>query len=359
MPPSFNVLRMSKIKTINSWRAFYDTRGLSDVIKEQYLDYISNLLDHKVPVIFNFEHLALLLGRNKDYLASVINSPDNHYREFNIKKRSGGKRTITAPYPALLEMQYWIYKNILKHQLVHSSAHGFVAKKSILTNSKIHTGQKHLLKIDLKDFFPSIELNRIIYIFKELGYPNIIAFYLASICSYENALPQGAPTSPAISNLISKKLDKRLIQFSKKYDLKYTRYADDLTFSGNSIPAILITYISKIVEDEGFKINNKKTRLYQCKSKRIVTGISVVDSEIKIPRSYKRNLKQEVHYITKFGLNSHVSKLKIRKSNYLYSIMGKINFWLSVEPKNEFALKAKNELSKYLKELPTTIAKKS
>ncbi len=340
---------MQNTKILNRWKAFYESRGVTKEIRTQYLNYIRNLLDHKAPVIFNFEHLSLLLGRQKDYLASVVNSPDNHYREFAIKKRSGGIRNITAPYPALLEMQYWIYNNILKHQKVHSSAHGFVAKKSIISNSKIHAGQKHLLKMDLKDFFPSIKLNRIIFIFKELGYPNIVAFYLASICSYENALPQGAPTSPCISNLVARKLDKRLIQFSKKYNLKYTRYADDITFSANSIPAIIIKYLTEIIENEGFEVNTAKTRLYQKKSKRIVTGISVINSEIKIPRSYKRDLKQELHYISKYGLNSHISKKKIRKANYLYSMIGKVNFWLSVEPKNKFALNSKKVLLEYLK----------
>lgn len=340
---------MSKTKIYNEWEDFFESRGLSEHIKTQYLDYISILLDNNTPIIFDFEHLSLLLGRQSKYLASVINSPENHYREFSIKKRSGGIRIITAPYPALLEMQYWIYNNILKHQSIHFSAHGFTSKKSIITNSKIHVGQNHLLKIDLKDFFPSIKLNRFISIFKQLGYPNIVSFYLASICSFEQSLPQGSPTSPVISNIVAKQLDNRLMGFSKRFDLKYTRYADDMTFSGESIPAIFIEYISNIIADEDFKVNKSKTRLYQKKCKKIVTGISVSDSEIKIPRNYKRSLKQELHYIHKYGLNSHISKKKIRKSNYLYSLIGKVNFWLSIEPKNEFAIRSKNELYKYLK----------
>jgi RNA-directed DNA polymerase len=119
------------------------------------------------------------------------------------------------------------------------------------------------LKLDLKDFFPSINLNRIIFVFKSLGYPNKIAFYLASICSYNESLPQGAPTSPILSNIIAKQLDKRLISLAKKYSLKFTRYADDLTFSGKKIPAKFIEYIKNIIEDEGFVVNESKTRLYK------------------------------------------------------------------------------------------------
>lgn len=340
---------MSKKDILKKWRIYFENRQVRTETYELYLAYIDTLLSNNVPIIFNFDHLCLLQGRTNEYLSSVINSSENHYREFKIKKRSGGQRSITAPYIALLEMQYWIYENILKTISIHSSAHGFTHKKSILTNSSIHKGQKQLLKLDLKDFFPSIEINRIIYIFKQLGYPNSIAFYLATICCYKESLPQGAPTSPILSNIVSRKLDSRLIKFAKKFNLKYTRYADDLTFSGDNIPVKFIEYISDIINDEGFEVNETKTRLYQNKSKRIVTGISVIGKEIKVPRGYKRKLKQELHFIKKFGLDSHISKKKIRKHNYLFSIAGKVNFWLSVEPKNQNALESKKMLDEYIK----------
>lgn len=339
---------MSNKEAFNKWQSYLESRGVQEDVKEQYLSYIKILLDKNVPIIFTFDHLSLLLGRTKNYLASVVNSPDNHYRKFKIKKRSGGFRKITTPFPALLEMQYWIYNNILKTIPIHSSAHGFTHKKSIITNSKIHAGENHLLKIDLKDFFPSIHINRIVYIFKELGYPNIIAFYLAQICCFDSTLPQGAPTSPILSNIVTRKFDKRLIHLAKKFNLKYTRYADDMTFSGSTIPSIFISYVNDIVIDEGFEINESKTRLYQQKSKRIVTGISVIEKEIKIPRNYKRDLKRELHFIFKFGLKSHMLKNKIRKTNYLFVILGKVNFWLSVEPNNEYAIKARTKLKELI-----------
>lgn len=342
---------MSNKILINSWKKFFKEKGISSDLIDIYLKYINKILKKDVPIIFEFDHLCALLGRNNDYLASVINSPNNHYYTFKIPKKSGGFREITSPYPSLLEMQYWIFNNILKKIPISQYAHGFANKKSIITNSKIHTGQKEILKIDLKDFFPSINLNRIIYVFKQLGYPNEIAFYLASICSYENHLPQGAPTSPQLSNIIAKRLDKRLMFFSKKFHLRYTRYADDLTFSGEEIPVKLVEYLRKIIFDEGFEINENKTRLYKNKGKRIVTGISVSDTEIKIPREYKRALKLELFYIFRYGIKSHVSKKKIRKSNYLLSLFGKINFWLSVEPKNEFAIDARKKIIEIYKSI--------
>lgn len=341
-------MNMKKKEIIKIWQTFFETRQVNKETYKQYLVYIENLLNNNVPIIFNFDHLCLLQGRTNEYLASVINSSENHYREFSIKKRSGGTRKISSPYPALLEMQYWIYNNILKTIEINSCAHGFAYKKSIITNSNIHKGQNELLKLDIKDFFTSININRIIAVFKQLGYPNNISFYLASICTFEDYLPQGAPTSPILSNIISRRLDSRLIKLAKTYNLRYSRYADDLTFSGASIPAKLIDYITEIVFEEGFEINNAKTRLYKTTGKRIVTGISVSGNEIKIPREYKRKLKQELNFIKKYGLISHISKKKIRQHNYLFSIAGKVNFWLSVEPNNKYAQESKKMLNEYI-----------
>lgn len=340
-------------KTLKSWSDFFTKKGVKKNLQTKHLKYIRKLLDNNVPIIFDFEHLRLLMGRSPEYFANVVNSPENHYRSFQIKKRTGGLREILAPYPALLEMQYWIYNNILNEITISTCSHGFAYKKSIITNATIHLNQKELLKLDLKDFFPSIGINRIIYVFQSLGYTNKVAFYLASLCSYEACLPQGAPTSPCLSNIISKLLDKRLINLAKKYKLRYTRYADDLTFSGDSIPAKFIDYVKDIVIDEGFVLNDSKTRLYKTKSKRIVTGISVQGDKLQLPRDYKRTLRQELFFIMKHGYESHIKKKRIRKINYLDSLIGKVNFWLSVEPNNEFALKSRialYEISKKIQE---------
>lgn len=344
---------MSITKSFNYWKSGFEKSGLKSELIEEYLSYIKPLLKNDVPVIFDFNHLCLLLGRNQAYLASVINSNVSHYREFEIPKRSGGKRIISAPYPALLECQSWIYENILTKIKIHSSAHGFTFKKSIISNSKIHVGQNHFLKIDLKDFFPSITINQVITIFKSLGYTHKVSFYLAAICCYGEVLPQGAPTSPMLSNIVAKSLDNRLMKYSKKFNLKYTRYADDLAFSGDSIPVKHIEYITKIINSCGFVVNEKKTILQQEKHKRIVTGISIAEDVIKVPREYKRKLKLEIHCIRKHGLLGHMRKHKIRNPDYLLSIIGKIHFWLSVEPENTYARQALIDLTKKDEDKPS------
>jgi retron-type reverse transcriptase len=331
---------MSKDQILAYWIKSLDLVGLKPEVKDIYIRYITPLINNDVPIIFDFKHLHLLLGRSPKYLSSVINANDNHYRTFTIPKKKGGHREITAPYPALMECQYWIYHNILTKIKVHPAAHGFTSDKSIITNSSFHIEQQQFLKIDIKDFFPSIKLPKIISVFRKLGYSHKVSFYLAKICSYNDALPQGAPTSPALSNIIVKQLDKRLLLFAKKLNLRYTRYADDLAFSGTHIHPKFINYISKIIKDFDLTINQQKTILQCSRGKRILTGISIADKKLKIPKSYKRKLRQEVHFIRKYGLSSHIRKLKIRHPNYLQSVIGKLGFWLDVEPDSTYPKKA-------------------
>ena len=337
---------MSVNKIYNYWRSGFEKSGIKPQIVEDYLNYIKPLLINGVPIIFDFNQLCLLLGKNTSYLASVINSNSSHYREFCIAKRNGGKRIISAPFPALLECQKWIYDKIISKASIHTSAHGFTYNKSIITNSKVHVGQNHFLKIDLKDFFPSITINQVINIFKSLGYTHKVSFYLASICCCGDRLPQGAPTSPMISNIVAKTLDNRLMKFAKRFNLKYSRYADDIAFSGDFIPVKYIEYITNIINSCNFIVNENKTILQHEKHKRIVTGISISKNEIKIPREYKRNLKLEIHCIRKHGILGHMRKNKIKNPSYLTSIIGKIHFWLSVEPNNNYAKLALFDLTK-------------
>src|SRR6266404_2466488 len=217
---------------LSVWKKHFTHAGIRPDLVERYLIYVKGLAKKDVPIIFDLKHLSLLLGRTESYMASVINSSENHYRTFEIPKRSGGKREITCPYPALMECQYWIYHNILKSRKIHSTAHGFAFRRSIVTNARVHLGQSHFLKIDLKDFFPSIGINRVIAIFKSLGYTPDLSFFLSALCCYKGVLPQGAPTSPAITNLVAKGLDARLFGLAQSLGLRYTRYADDIAFSG-------------------------------------------------------------------------------------------------------------------------------
>ena len=322
---------------LKAWKNFFYDRGLSKELINQYLSYIKVLNNNNVPVIFEFEHLAKLLGLKKKTLASMINSSMSFYRSFKIPKRRGGYREIDAPYPSLLGAQKWIYNYILKQQVVHTSAHGFVPGRSIITNAKKHVSRKAFLKIDIKDFFSSIRINWIINVFREFGYAQNIAYYLSSLCCYKDYLAQGAATSPYLSNIISRHMDNRLKKLAERYSLDYTRYADDLAFSGEYIPAKYIETVTKIIETCKFEVNKDKTFLSYGSGKRILTGISITGDKICLPKEVKREIRKNAYYVAKFGYLSHSAKKKIRDPFYLESLYGKLLFWKNVEPENKFA----------------------
>ena len=330
--------------SIKVWLNYYRNIGLSEILISQYRNYIVTLKENRLPPIFEINHLALLLGVKKDFLLKIINGQESFYREFTIPKRSGGERLITAPLPSLLLIQKWIYNNILKQVSIHKCAHAYTENKSIISNCKVHLNSKEYLKLDLRNFFPSIGFNRIILMFNKLGYSKRVSYYLAKLCTLDGNLPQGAPSSPSISNIITRKLDNRLFALAQQFELKYTRYADDIIFSGNKINIKLRDYVMGILSDEGFILNHSKTRFYKNDVKTIITGISLKGKEMKLPRNSRRKLVLELNYILKFGYDSHVAKKKIRSLKYLQSLIGRLNFWLQIEPNNDFAKKAKSYL---------------
>jgi hypothetical protein len=319
-----------------------------DVI-EKYITYIRPLCKRNVPVIFDWEHLGRLLGRTDRFIATAVASPDHFYRTFKIPKRSGGQREIKAPYKSLLECQRWIHNEILCKLATHSAAIGYIRGKSILNYVTPHSNFEKIYITDLENFFPSITFARVINLFLNIGYSNQVSFALAKLCCLGDSLPQGAATSPAISNIICKSLDSRLYHYSNKNSIIYTRYVDDLCFSGNNIDTKFRQIVSKIIKSEGFTINFKKTRIYQDTSNlKIITGINIASGQPKLPKSYTRDLKLALYHIEKHGFRSHVAKMKIHKSTYLQHLLGKINYWLFVEPNNAIAIKYKKILMQLL-----------
>jgi RNA-directed DNA polymerase len=241
----------------------------------------------------------------------------DHYARFTIPKRTGGVREISAPMPRLKRAQYWILVNILQPLQAHDAAHGFRAKRSILTNARPHTGRRVVINLDLKDFFPTISYKRVKGFFVALGYPEKVAVPLALLCTDaerdklqvdgqtwtvargERRLPQGAPTSPAIANLIANRLDKRMLGAARKLGFTYTRYADDMTFSGDVEPkskavSRLLWQLQKIAEAEGFTFNDQKTRIMGNGNRQDVTGL-VVNQRPAVARHERRRFRSWLH----------------------------------------------------------------
>lgn len=337
---------------VAGWERFFAERiRRRQDLKAGYLRHVDRLARSGLPPIFEFRHLSELVGIGLPELAQILTEPDSHYRTYALPKRSGGVRSIDVPSPILLSAQRWVSDNILENNHISESAHGFVFERSVLTNVSPHIGSDFILKMDIKDFFPSILQKRGIAIFLRMGYAPNVAYYLSRLCFYRGRLPQGAATSPSLSNIVARRLDARLRGLADRFALKYTRYADDMTFSGRRISGDFIGFASEILASEGFQTNAKKTRISGPKSKKIVTGISISSGKARLPRDSVRYIKQQAYYLLKFGYFESSQRMGTWDPIFLDRLVGKIGFWLQIEPENKTAIKLNDAVRRYRAEL--------
>ncbi|EDC2353760.1 RNA-directed DNA polymerase [Salmonella enterica] len=223
------------------------------------------------------DDLSHALRLPKEVILKFSFNNDKYYHHVEMKKKTGGIRHIESPLRELKAIQRWVLRTILDKLSPSVYAKGFVRGKSILDNAKPHEGNQYVLNLDLQDFFTNVKASHVYTLFKNIGYNNNIAFILTSFCTKGGYLPQGAPTSPALSNLVCLRLDHRISTYCKKRALTYTRYADDLCISGNKI--LILQKASYLIKDiicnEGFIINSKKEKFLGPKVRREVTGLTV------------------------------------------------------------------------------------
>ena len=305
--------------------------------KEGLVIYAARLESRGIPVIFDLNHLTWHTGIEARTIANAVLNTNQYYRSRSIPKRRGGFRKLSVPRPYLAALQRWILDEILGKLPAHPSAFAFVEGASIVKNAKAHLGAERLLKIDLKDFFGSIRYEAVYDIFSKLGYSPKISYYLSRLCTLEGSLPQGAPSSPCISNLIMALADIEIFEYASRNNLVYTRYADDICISGKSIPEVTFSYLTDCLNKYGFEIANDKTVLSDKGQKKIVTGISISEGKLKLPREQRRRLRQEIFYIRSNGLDEHIRARGITDPIYKFRLRGMIEFWLSVEPDNPTA----------------------
>lgn len=331
-----------------NWLNAIEQSEMPEYKKQVYSGTVLALSETGAPVIFNPQHLALLIGIDHGMLKRMYYARDKFYRTYTIKKRSGGERLIEAPYPSLKMVQRWILDNILMPTaIIHPSSVGFTRGKTIVNNAIPHLGADVLLKMDIKDFFPSITEESVVQYFGALGYDTSLSRTLAYLCCKDGRLPQGAPTSPLLSNAIYRKMDMDLARLAYQEDLRYTRYADDLTFSGSRIPIPMIRSITSTVKSYNLRVNQEKTRRSGKASRKIITGVSISSGSITIPRERKRGIRQRVHYILTYGLYNHLKHIQSRDLLAGYRLLGELAYWHSVEPENQYVIE-KMETLKHL-----------
>lgn len=276
-------------------------------------------------------------------------SKTTHYHSWQIAKRSGGVRTISRPHKNLEDAQRWILESILAKLPTHDAAHGFVPGRSTLTGATPHVGAKVLVNVDLQDFFPTIDFARVAGLFRGFGYSPAVATILALLTTESprrvirsgsetlhvavgnRSLPQGACTSPAISNLIARRLDKRLAGMARSIEWQYTRYADDLSFScqeSEEKVAYLMARVRHLTSEEGFLVKESKTRVLRRHAQQSVTGI-VVNDRPSIDRKTIRQLRSILHKAKSEGLER---QNRIGHTNFSGWVTGMIAYVEMVNP---------------------------
>lgn len=280
--------------------------------------------DHGLPPLDSPEQLAEALSLSISELRGFCFHREAarwvHYARFTIPKRDGSQRPIWAPLPRLKEAQRWVHLNIVERMPVHGAAHGFLAGRSTLSNAAVHANPKIVLKMDIKNFFPTVTWRRVKGAFRNAGYREQVSTLLALLCTEPpreevqhegktyfvatgpRCLPQGAPTSPGLTNTLCVRMDQRITGYAEKSSWRYTRYADDLTFSlphdhqGEVRLGRLIGMVQRIVADEGFTIHPEKTRVSRMGGSQRITGLVVNgDSTPRTPRELRRMLRAALH----------------------------------------------------------------
>lgn len=279
-----------------------------------------------------------------------------HYHRYGIPKKTGGIRAISAPKPALANAQRWVLAKILAGLATEPAAHGFVPGRSIVSNATPHVSKAVVVNLDLKDFFPTLTFARVEGLFESFGYGPAVATCLSLLCTEPprvaldldgralsvalgaRVLPQGACTSPAITNLVCRRLDRRLAGLAAKFGFAYTRYADDLTFSRDSGDGVggLLHHVRAVLVDEGFVEHPKKTHVMRRGRRQEVTGVTV-NAKASVSRAEVRELRAILHNAAKHGLASQNRQDHPHFAAYL---RGRVAFVTMVDPAKREALTA-------------------
>ncbi|MEO1529531.1 MAG: reverse transcriptase domain-containing protein [Planctomycetota bacterium] len=334
----------------------------------------SNGLEH----IGDIAGLAKAMGISVSLLRFLAfdrrTSTTTHYTRFGVKKKTGGVRTISAPMPRLKHAQRWILDHLLEPHELNECAHGFRRNRSIVTNAEPHVGSRVVINMDLENFFPTVDFPRVRGVFRRLGLSGSVATVLALICTEsdvseveldgmeyyvargERVLPQGAPTSPAITNLICRGLDARMADNARRLGFTYTRYADDLTFSSVDDKADVGKMIRRaryIVHEENFKVHPHKTRVLRAGRRLEVTGLTV-NQKVSVSRKELRRFRAVLFQIERDGPQG---KQWGSSSDVISAVEGYANFvaMVDAEKGKKFQAQVRRIIERYRPDAPDFI----
>ena len=314
-----------------------------------FVGYGKELARRRVPLLFSAEDLAFQLGISMRQLNWLAYGGGERYRRHEVMKSGGKVRVIHAPTPKLKTVQKWIAERIVLKSRPHRYATAFYPGSKLVDNANPHVGRNIVVRMDLRDFFPSITFGQVRRVFASFGYTHQVSLLLANLCCHEGRLVQGAPSSPALSNLVAKGIDhrvtgvKRMLAAKEKNEggLKfyYSRYADDLIFSSDEEEVLsVLPFVRQIVREEGFEVNEDKTRIMRAGRQQQVTGV-VVNQRLNVASRKVRLLRTVLHDIKSRGVAAAMKRWdetqnqRVANAEQFQRILaGKLAFIHSVNP---------------------------
>jgi len=266
------------------------------------------------------ESLAELIGVSPRLLSSMAKSPEKQYRTFTMQKKSGGSREINSPRAFIKTVQYWISDYFLYRLKVHDNCFSYRKGLSIKDNARLHLNKKYVLCLDIESFFDNINHVDVVKLLINEGVDRNLSIIMSALLTLNDKLPQGAPSSPVISNAYLYHFDCMMTKMSTEYDVAYSRYADDLTFSGNekSILEDIKRIANQGLKDINLKINVSKTRILNENNSQVVTGIAINNGELRPNRKFRRKVRIIFHQARMSGDAQRLSTLR-GYLNYLQS----------------------------------------
>lgn len=289
--------------------------------------------------------LARDLGVEVRTLYALSNTVPAHYRTVEIPKADGGVRRLTVPDEALKRVQRAILNNLLVHMDVSPCATAYRYGGGAVRNAARHVGQPQVLRLDIRHFFDSVRYSAV----KDAVFPPEIfseplRVLLTMLCYYRDALPQGAPTSPAIVNILLRDFDRRMDRWCRERGITYTRYCDDLAFSGADLTGTRDAAEAEL-RSMGFFLNGQKTVLRPAGRRQTVTGL-VVNEKVSVPREERRPLRQAVYYCRRFGVEGHLERTgePLAPEAYWSRLLGRVGYVLQADPGCAWAREARRWL---------------
>jgi len=283
-------------------------------------------------IMKTFDLFAKEIGFNKQMLDNYITFADKYYNTYYIaKKKKRSKREIDSPSKELKSIQRWVMLNYLNSIPISNRANGFIKGRGIKRNAQFHLNKSYILAVDIKNFFPSITQGMVYESLKKHLDDEDLTYKLAKLCTYKRRLPQGAPTSPILSNIVFKEIDDEITDFCKIRLVAYSRYADDMIFSSNTKNVLVEIYqfVNKLLIQHSFEINTSKTKYLSGKGRMAITGININAGKLTVNKDIKRNLRSNLYNII----------VKKDKTININSVLGYLSFIKDIEPDHYYKTK--------------------